>query len=109
MSKVYSFRLNVDNPREAQAREVIEAWVEDGYSLRHIITEALLISFDNKNGDEEVYALLEQIKRMISELENTASLDINDERKISGLSSSFKVAVKNSAKIGLRDQNKLTD
>jgi hypothetical protein len=44
---------------------------------------------------------------MISELENTASLDINDERKMPGLSSSFMVAVKNSAKIGLSDQNKV--
>lgn len=43
MSKVYSFKLNDDNPREAQAREIIEAWVEERYSLRHIITEALLI------------------------------------------------------------------
>ena len=106
MSKVYSFRLSDDNPREAQAREVIEVWVEEGYSMRHIITEALLINFDNKNGDEEVYTLLVQIKRMISELDNTASLDINNELKMTDLSSSFKVAVKNSAKIGLRDQNK---
>jgi hypothetical protein len=48
MSKVCSFRLNDDNLREAQARTVIEAWVEGRYSLRYIITEALLISFDNK-------------------------------------------------------------
>ena len=48
MSKVFSFRLNDDNPREAQAREEIKAWVKEGYSLRYIITEALLIDFDNK-------------------------------------------------------------
>ena len=41
MSKVYSFRLDENNPREAQAREVIDAWVSKGYSLRHILTEAL--------------------------------------------------------------------
>ena len=42
MSKVYSFRLDENNPREAQAREVINAGAEDGYSLRYIVTEALL-------------------------------------------------------------------
>lgn len=98
MSKVSSFRLSDDNPREAQAREVIEAWVEEGYSVRHIITEALLIDFDNKNGDDEVYTLLVQLKRMIPEFENTTSLDIHDEHKMTDLSSSFLVAVKNSAK-----------
>lgn len=48
MSKVYSFRLSDENPREAQAREVIEAWVEEGYSLRYVIVEAL-ISFSDKD------------------------------------------------------------
>jgi len=42
MSKVYSFRLEADNPREAQAMEVIDAWVSQGYSLRHILTNALI-------------------------------------------------------------------
>lgn len=42
MSKVYSFRLDENNPREAQAREVIEAWVEEGYSLRYAVVEALI-------------------------------------------------------------------
>jgi hypothetical protein len=41
MSKVYSFRIE-NNPREAQAREVIDAWVTQGYSLRHIIVCALI-------------------------------------------------------------------
>ena len=42
MSKVYSFRLCDENPREAQAREVIEAWVEEGYLFRYIIVESLI-------------------------------------------------------------------
>ncbi len=106
MSKVYSFRLSDDNPREAQARDVIEVWVDDGYSLRHIITEALLIFFDKKNGYEEVHTLLMQINKMISELENTTNLDINDDRKMVDLTPSFIVAMKNSVKFGLSDQNK---
>lgn len=42
MSKVYSFRLSDDNFREAQAREVIDAWVGEGYSLRPVVVDALL-------------------------------------------------------------------
>ena len=42
MSKVYSFRLDAENPREAQAREVIDVWVSKMYSLRHILTDALI-------------------------------------------------------------------
>ena len=102
MSKVYSFRLSEDNPREAQAREVIEAWGKKGYSLRHVVTESLLNTFDNKNGDDEVINLLAQLKRMISELENAVSFDNNDERKTKDLPIEFIVAVKNSTKNGLR-------
>jgi len=103
MSKVYSFRLDDNNPREAQAREVMVAWVEEGYSLRYVITEALLIYFDRQNEDDRVSNLLEQIKKMISELENTTRLEIINELEVPSLPSSFVFAVKNSAKNGLRD------
>ena len=75
MSKVYSFRLSDDNPREAQAREVIEAWVGKGFSLRHIITKVLLISIEKKFGDEKIYPLLKQIERMILDMENSPGSD----------------------------------
>jgi hypothetical protein len=42
MSKVYSFRLSENNPREIQAREVMEALISQGYPLRYILTEALI-------------------------------------------------------------------
>jgi len=106
MSKVYSFRLDDNNPREAQARKEIKDWVDKGFSLRYVITEVLLNFGDSKNEDGEVYTLLAQIKSMVSELENTPPFDINDERNITDLPSSFMSAVKNSAKNGFRDQNK---
>ena len=52
MSKVCSFRLDSDNPREAQAIEVIDNWVSQGYSLRNLLTEALIkrgINQDNSS------------------------------------------------------------
>jgi len=42
MSEVISFRLDNANPREAQALEVLNAWIEKGFSTRFILTTALL-------------------------------------------------------------------
>ena len=42
MSKVISFRLNKNNPREAIAWHVLQARIAKGYSIRHIMTEALI-------------------------------------------------------------------
>jgi len=42
MSDVISFRLNKENQREAKALEVLNAWIEKGFSTRHILTMALL-------------------------------------------------------------------
>ena len=65
MSKVYSFRLNENNPREAQAREVIDAWIAQGYSLRHQLVD-VLIAFQNEEFQNNHYAeLLENIERLI--------------------------------------------
>ena len=65
MSKVYSFRLDENNPREAQAREVIDAWVTQGYSLRHQIVD-VLISFQDKMSQQKSYdELLKQIESLI--------------------------------------------
>jgi hypothetical protein len=62
MSKVYSFRLDENNPREAQAKGVIHAWVEEGYSLRHVVVEALL-SFENKDAwHNELNEIVEQLQ-----------------------------------------------
>lgn len=47
MSKVFSFRLDENNSREVQALQVIHTWTSQGYSLRHITTEALINLGDN--------------------------------------------------------------
>ncbi|MCU0485171.1 MAG: hypothetical protein MUC85_03575 [Anaerolineales bacterium] len=42
MSQVISFRLDENNPREAQAQQVLQTRASRGYSLRHTRVEALL-------------------------------------------------------------------
>ena len=98
MSKVYSFRLDTNNPREDQAREVIEAWVEDGYSLRRIIVDAL-INYDQSNSySREVDPVLEKLQFILLSLEEA----IPGDKRRTVLSTSFLDSIKNSAKSGLK-------
>lgn len=104
MSKVYSFRLSDDNPREAQAREVIEAWGEEGYSLRHKITEALLMlnNMDVEGEHQEISYFLDQLQEIIQSIRFENS-DTNHDSKISR---NFKTAIINSVKSGLEFSEK---
>lgn len=98
MSKVFSFRLDADNPREAQAREVIEAWVGEGYSLRYVIVEAL-ISFKKEGVRQgEVNSLVEKLQDLILSFEKPEAPELSE----TPLSNSFLVAMKQSAKDGVK-------
>ena len=73
MSRVIGFRLDRENPREAQALAVLEAWQEAGYSTRHILTEALL-ALDGKDGApefpvEEILSALERVGEQLARLQ----------------------------------------
>lgn len=68
MSKVYSFRLDENNAREAQAREVIEAWVSKGYSLREIITKALIFYRTEENHNDDFEQKLERFNELLDAL-----------------------------------------
>jgi len=70
MSKVYSFRLSDNNPREAQAREVIETWVKEGYSLRQVVVEALLAYRKDEIELDGFQSILAQIQELISTQQN---------------------------------------
>lgn len=98
MSKVYSFRLSDDNPREAQAREVIEAWVEEGYSLRHVVVEALLSHKKKEAGRGELSSVVVQLQNLILSLDKEPATNINS--NIS-LPNSFLDAVKQSVHSGV--------
>jgi hypothetical protein len=98
MSKVYSFRLDDDNPREAQAKGVIHAWVEEGYSLRHVVVEALLSFGNNNAGHNELNEVVEQLQDLILTLDRPPVTESSDAL----LSNSFLDAVKQSAKGGVK-------
>lgn len=65
MSKVYSFRLDENNPREAQAKEVIDTWVSRGHSLRNVLSDAL-IKFNNEdNSLGEISEIVHQLSILL--------------------------------------------
>lgn len=100
MSKVYSFRLDSDNLREALAIEVIDARVTRGYSLRRILTDALINLEENAGNVKNWDRVYDQLSELIYGLENgmvqREKVQVN-----STLSSQFVLAVKNSVKSGL--------
>jgi len=77
MSVVISFRLNPDNPREAEALTILDDWLSQGFSTRYTITEALL-NLDSSNSqtpDKEIWNdLSNQIKELLASIEIDASL-----------------------------------
>ena len=100
MSKVYSFRLDENNPREAQAREVIEAWVGEGHLLRYIVTEAL-INFHQNDGQTNDYERnLEKIIELL-EILTKGEFKSNASNK-DALSKSFIGSVAQVAKPGIK-------
>ena len=107
MSDVYGFRLSERNPREAQAREVIEAWVKQGYSLRYILTEALLRLGDHEDHTQssqlgDISETIERLACLVNSLEGKLEIVQPDHQAKTDLSESFLSSIKSAAKPGLR-------
>lgn len=69
MSKIYSFRLNPDNPREAEALTILHSWITQGFSTRHTMTEALL-NLDSARLQKAEYQVNNELTLQIMELLN---------------------------------------
>jgi hypothetical protein len=100
MSKVFSFRLDENNPREAQAREVIDAWVSKGYALRQVITDALLSISKDGEQSEDLDILLEQLRELVNQGFNKPILESTEGNK-QILSTSFLNGIRKAKKDGL--------
>lgn len=111
MSEVISFRLNKDNLREAQALEILEARCSKGYSLRYVITEALLKLNDpgpesiQDNPIPELSTVLSQVNKLLEQIGNGEPpfFPKQGENTLhSSLAESFVLSIKKAAKPGLR-------
>jgi hypothetical protein len=79
MSKVTSFRLNPNNPREAESLTILQNWLAQGFSTRHTMTVALL-NLDSANSqatDNDVLQdLSQQIKEILKNIEIGSSIGV---------------------------------
>ena len=70
MSKVISFRLDPDNPREAKALDILREKQASGFSSRRILADALVALEDKKGISQALYVeefneILERIVRLL--------------------------------------------
>jgi hypothetical protein len=105
MSEVYSFRLSNQRPRETKAIGVINDRINQGYSLRYILTEALLLLGNSKvddNNIDDVGDVIEKLSKLVERMEGHT--EVNQTNQISGsnLSSSFVSSIKLAVKPGIR-------
>ncbi|MBC8509642.1 MAG: hypothetical protein ISR58_07080 [Anaerolineales bacterium] len=74
MSEVISFRLNPDNPREAQALEILRTKQAEGFSSRRVLTDALVDLAARKEQDtlfsiEEFNMALEHVSDLLERID----------------------------------------
>jgi len=100
MSKVFSFRLSGDNPREIKAREIIETRISQGYSLRQILTEALIADGNNQEKPNGLDKYIDRLSELIQGLESGKGSSMRSKNE-SGLHPSFVKSVRSSAKRGI--------
>jgi len=109
MSEVISFRLDKDNPREARAREVLHAWYAQGFSVRHVLTEALLALDEGQHQDEEsefaldeVNRALHQVIQMLERMQNGRYVADDDQPPRAALTDTFVASVRSAARPGMK-------
>ena len=100
MSRVFSFRLDDDNPREAQAKDTIENWKSKGYSLRFVITEALLSFGETENNHDSFSRISEELEGVLAILRDNRDNQFEDKE----LSRAFVQSLKKSVKSGVRHE-----
>lgn len=108
MSEVISFRLDSNNPREAEALAVLASHQERGYSARQIMTEALLKYAQGDESDDlqiQLAEILTAMQRVGEQVERIQKLSIPStgprEERQAILSDAFKLSVKTAAKPGV--------
>ena len=111
MSEVISFRLDKANPREAQALEVLKAWNERGFSVRFILTKALLelehpgSDLDMSQGDRDLGLVLDQIGQLLEILragETNTPIRRDPNKEPAFLKEDFIASIKQSVKPGIK-------
>ena len=110
MSEVISFRLNPDNPREAQALEILRTKHAEGFTSRRVLTDALIgMVVENRQVSPfPITEFNEALEQVSGFLEKLNSIDYDQGKlespQVVGLNDNFLNSVRNSAKPGLEIQ-----
>lgn len=105
MSKIISFRINENNPREKQAYEILSTLINKGYSARSIMINALIqIGAD---GEKERMDLLFEMNEKLSNLlhlmeQDTPKRGAQEKINEDNLRSEFVNSIKKAARPGIR-------
>ena len=110
MSQVISFRLDPDNPREGRALAVLGERQEQGYRVRHILTEALLMLVEGGQQSEReqqmalVLVVLTEIQARLEQLQQRGITERvrREQNTKEQVSEAFILSVKRAAKPGIR-------
>jgi hypothetical protein len=110
MSQVISFRLNPENPRDAQALEILRTKQAEGFSSRRVLTDALIGMVARKEQDklfsvEEFSMALEQVSDLIEQIKSGNQGNEDHQEKsphLVTLNDNFINSVKIAARPGLK-------
>lgn len=109
MSKVFSFRLNKENPREARAIAILEAKMNDGISIRQVIIDGLLALSSNPSEvllieNEKLISVMQNFLVLLNNGAEITHLDEVEKRKNregDPISDQFRASVRKEVKKGL--------
>jgi hypothetical protein len=107
MSVVISFRLNPENPREAQALEILRTKQKEGFLPRRVLTDALIGLATSKEQNpfliDEFNTALEQVSGLLERLNSSSTDSIQSTRpQDSALDDTFLSSVRVAVKPGLK-------
>lgn len=109
MSDVFSFRLNRENKREVLAIQVLQIWMSKGFTLRQIMTEALLKldTHDDLSTNSQIIELFRKMEEIYTHLRIMDKAEYIMENKTrespeTGLSPQLIETIKMSIKPGIR-------
>ena len=98
--------MHPNNDREAAAITILRRWLEQGFSIRHTITEALL-KLESKDSVNDEYEILADISRRVNEIleiaNNSSGMDFHQSNNSYSekLSDEFTLSIVKVAKPGL--------
>jgi hypothetical protein len=108
MSEVISFRLDPNNPREAGTLQILARCQEQGYSVRQVLTEALL-KYDQAGMEQVLQLQMDEILTRLNEVRDQlehihvsgVQRTHQSEETQAVLSNAFVLSVKSAAKPGI--------